>query len=112
MADNTPNKARLKGASDFKRAIMSGHPFSGGLVRPVLYAINELRIAAEKEDDAQTSGDRAITGLRDNLTSWGQQRIQANLIAEWLGRTLTRHRPEEASAARVLATLMRTERLG
>ncbi len=112
MADNTPNKARLKGASDFKRAMMAGHPFSGGLVRPVLYAINELRAAAENEDDVQTSGDRAISGLRDNLTSWGQQRLQANLIAEWLGRTLIRHRPEEATAARTLAALIRNERLG
>ena len=112
MADNTPNRARLKGAAEFKRAMMTGHPFSGGLVRPVLYAINELRIAAEKEDDAQASGERAISGLRDNLTSWSQQRLQAHLIAEWLGKTLARHRPVEASAARTLATLIRTERLG
>ena len=112
MADNTPNKARLKGAAEFKRAMMTGHPFSGGLVRPVLYAINELRIAAEKEDDAQSSGERTISGLRDNLTSWGQQRLQAHLIAEWLGRTLARHRPEEARAARTLSSLIRTERLG
>jgi adenine-specific DNA methylase len=112
MADNTPNQARLKGAAEFKRTMMSGHPFSTGLVRPVLYAINELRIAAEKDEDAQTSGDRAINGLRDNLTSWGQQRIQAHLVAEWLGRTLIRHRPEEATAARTLAALIRTEKLG
>jgi len=105
MADNTPNKARLKGAAEFKRAMMAGHPFSGGLVRPVLYAINEI------EEDAQISSDRAIGGLRDNLISWGQQRLQANLIAEWLGRTLIRHRPEEASAARTLAALIRNERL-
>jgi hypothetical protein len=111
MADSTPNHARLKGAADFKRALMSGHPFSTGLVRPVLYAINELRIAADKEEDAQSSGERAINGLRENLTSWGQQRPQANLIAEWLGRTLVRHRPDEATAARTLAALIRTEKL-
>ena len=51
MADSTPNRARLKGAADFKRAMMTGHPFAGGLVRPVLYAVNELRISAEKEED-------------------------------------------------------------
>jgi hypothetical protein len=34
MADQTPMKARLKGAADFKRSLMSGHPFAVGLVRP------------------------------------------------------------------------------
>ncbi len=112
MADSTPNKARLKGAADFKRAMMSGHPFAGGLVRPVLYAVNELRLSAEKEEDHATSSDRAISGLRDNLKSWAQQRQQAMVIADWLGRSLSRHRPAEASAARTLAALIRTERLG
>ena len=112
MADSTPNKARLKGASDFKRAMMTGHPFAGGLVRPVLYAVNELRMSAEKEEDQATSSDRAVSGLRDNLKSWAQQRQQAMVIADWLGRTLARHRPAEASAARTLAALIRTERLG
>jgi putative DNA methylase len=112
MADSTPNKARLKGATDFKRAMMTGHPFGGGLVRPVLYAINELRMSAEKEEDHATSSERAISGLRDNLKSWAQQRQQAMVIADWLGRALARHRPAEASAARTLAALIRTERLG
>jgi putative DNA methylase len=112
MADSTPNKARLKGAAEFKRAMMTGHPFAGGLVRPVLYAVNELRMSAEKEEDHATASERAISGLRDNLKSWAQQRQQAMIIADWLGRTLNRHRPSEASAARTLAALIRTERLG
>ena len=112
MADTIPNQARLKGAAEFRRAMMTGHPFSVGLVRPVLYAINELRTAAEKEEEAHASSDKALSGLRDNLTSWAQQRQNAMVIAEWLGRVLTRHRPAEASAARTLAALMRTERLG
>ncbi len=112
MADSTPNRARLKGAADFKRAMMTGHPFAGGLVRPVLYAVNELRMSAEKEEDHATSSERAISGLRDNLKSWAQQRQQAMVIADWLGRALMRHRPAEASAARTLAALIRTERLG
>ena len=112
MADSTPNKARLKGPADFKRAMMIGHPFAGGLVRPVLYAINELRMSAEKEEDHATSSERAISGLRDNLKSWAQQRQQAMVIADWLGRALSRHRPAEASGARTLAALIRTERLG
>ena len=112
MADMTPNRARLKGAADFKRAMMTGHPFAGGLVRPVLYAVNELRMSAEKEEDHATSSERAIGGARDNLKSWAQQRQQALVIAEWLGRALVRHRPAEASAARTLAALIRTERLG
>jgi putative DNA methylase len=112
MADRTPNRARLKCAADFKRAMMTGHPFASGLVRPVLYAVNELRMSAEKEEDHAISSERAISGLRDNLKSWAQQRQQAMVIADWLGRALTRHRPAEASAARTLAALIRTERLG
>jgi putative DNA methylase len=112
MANSTPNRARLKGATDFKRAMMTGHPFAGGLIRPVLYAINELRLSAEKEEDHATSSGRAINGLRDNLKVWAQQRQQAMAIADWLGRALTRHRPAEATAARTLTALIRTERLG
>jgi putative DNA methylase len=111
MADQTPNKARLKGAADFKRSLMAGHPFAGGLVRPLLYAVNELRMAAEKEEDPTTAGERAVAGLRENLGSWVQQRQRAMVIADWLGRKLERHRPEEASAARTLSALIRTERL-
>ncbi|WP_075822683.1 hypothetical protein [Roseomonas sp. TAS13] len=112
MADQTPNKARLKGAAEFKRSLMSGHPFAGGLVRPVLYAVNELRAAAEKEEDPVASGERAVAGLRENLGSWAQQRLRAMVIADWLGRKLERQRPAEASAARTLSALIRTERLG
>jgi hypothetical protein len=69
-------------------------------------------MSAEKEEDQATSSDRAVSGLRDNLKSWAQQRQQALVIADWLGRALTKHRPAEASAARTLAALIRTERLG
>jgi hypothetical protein len=69
-------------------------------------------MSAEKEEDHATSSERAISGLRDNLKSWAQQRQQAMVIADWLGRTYSRHRPAEASAARTLAALIRTERLG
>ena len=112
MADQTPNKARLKGAADFKRGMMTGHPFAAGLVRPVLYAVNELRAAAEHDEDHNISAERTISGLRDNLASWAQQRQQAMVLADWMGRMLDRHRPAEASAARTLAALIRTERLG
>jgi hypothetical protein len=33
-------------------------------------------------------------------------------VADWLGRTLNRQHPGEASAARTLAALIRNERLG
>ena len=112
MADQTPNRARVKCAGDFKRSMMAGHPFSQGVVRPVLYAVNELRMAAEREDDHEKSGRQAISGLRDNLGSWAQQRQQAMVIADWLGRALQRHHLAEASAARTLSALIRMERLG
>ncbi len=112
MADTTPNKARLKGAPELRRSMMSGHPFASGLVRPVLYAVNELRMAAENEEDANKSSDQAIAGLRDNLASWSQQRQQAMVLAEWLGRTLNKQRAQEASAARTLSALIRNEKFG
>lgn len=112
MADSTPNKARPKAAADFKRGMMTGHPFAAGLVRPALYAVNELSTAAEREDDHNMSAERAISGLRDNLASWALQRQQAMVLADWMGRMLDRHHPSEASAARTLASLIRNERLG
>ena len=111
MADNTPNRARLKGAAEFRRALMSGHPFAGGVVRPTLYAVNELRLAAAREEDPKAAADRVLHGLRDHFGEWLRQRGAVREVAAWLGQMWGRNRPGEGSAARVLAGIIQAERL-
>jgi putative DNA methylase len=110
MADKTPNQARLKGAAEFRRALMTGHPFSSGILRPTLYAINELRLATEREEDPKTVADRILHGLRDHFEEWIRQRNTVREIAVWLGGMWSCNRPGEASAARMLAGIIQTER--
>lgn len=112
MADATPNRARLRGGVAFARALMEGHEFARGTVRPVLYAIRGLVIAARENIDAVEAGTAAVHTLRDLFgPDWLRRRMDAMAIAGWLGRSQVRNRPDEAEAARVLAELIRTERL-
>jgi hypothetical protein len=112
MADATPNRARLKGAAAFGRSLMEGHEFGRGLVRPVLYAIGGLVIASREHLDAAEAGVAAIHDLRDLFgPEWLRRRADVIAVARWLGRSQTQPRPDEAEAARVLAELIRTERL-
>ena len=112
MAERTPNVARLKGAAEFRRGLMTGHPFAEGMLRPTLYAINELRLAAARDDDPRISGDRVLHGLRDHFgEEWMRRRQTVRAVAAWLGATWSLHRPPEASAARTLAGLIHAERL-
>lgn len=113
MAEQAPNKARLKGAAEFKRALMVGHPFAAGTIRPTLYAIAEQARATAQEEDPRTSGDRILHGLRDHfgLEHWRQARDNVRALATWFGSTWERQRPEEAAAGRVLAGLIASERL-
>ena len=108
------NRARLKGAAEFKRALMTGHAFSTGAVRPTLYAIAEQWCATAQEEDPKVSGDRILHGLRDHfgMESWGQVRDNVRMLAAWFGRTWERQRAEEAAAARVVAGLIGSEGLG
>jgi adenine-specific DNA methylase len=112
MADKTPNKACLKGPAELRRALMTGHPFSDGTLRPTLYAINELRLATERDEDPKTAADRVLHGLRDHFGEWVRQRASVRTVAAWFGRMWARNRPAEASAARQLAGIIQTERLG
>jgi putative DNA methylase len=112
MHEATANKARLRGAVAFGRTVMEGHEFARGLVRPVLYAIRGLVIASHEDSDPGEAGTAAIHTLRDLFgPEWLRRRGDAMAIAGWLGRSQVRSRPEEAEAARVLAELIRTERL-
>jgi hypothetical protein len=108
----TANKARLRGAVAFGRAIMEGHEFARGLVRPVLYTIRGLVLASRENADPAQAGAAAIHTMRDLFgPEWLRRRGDAMAIAAWLGRSQQQARPEEAEAARVLAELIRTERL-
>lgn len=113
MAERSPNKARLKGAAEFKRALMTGHSFAAGTIRPTLYAIAEQWRATAQEEDPKTSGDRILHGLRDHfgLENWRQARDNVRALASWFGTTWERQRTEEAAAARVVAGLIASERL-
>lgn len=114
MADRSPNKAHLKGAAEFKRAYMTGHPFSKGTIRATLYAISEQWRATSIEEDPKVSGDRILHGLRDHFgdEAWLRARDNVRVLASWFGRTWERQRPEEAAAGRVIAALIGSERLG
>ena len=113
MAERSPNKARLKGAAEFKRTLMTGHNFSEGSLRPTLYAIAEQWRATAKEEDPKDSGDRILHFLRDHfgLENWTHARQSVRALAAWLGTVWERQRPEEAAAARVVAGLIASERL-
>jgi len=69
-------------------------------------------VAARENIDAAEAGTTAIHTLRDLFgPEWLRRRMDAMVIAGWLGRSQVRNRPHEAEAARVLAELIRTERL-
>jgi hypothetical protein len=113
MADRTPNRARLKLASEFRGAFLQGHAFSSGSLRPTLYAVMGLARDAAAEIDAETSGAQALHGLRDHFGDgeWLRARDNVRTLATWLGRTWERRNPREGSAARVLTSLIAAERL-
>lgn len=113
MAERSPNKARLKGAAEFKRSLMTGHNFSEGSLRPTLFAIAEQWRATAKEEDPKDSGDRILHFLRDHfgLENWTHARQNVRALASWFGTVWERQRPEEAAAARVVAGLIASERL-
>ena len=112
MEEASANNARLRGAVAFGRAVMDGHEFARGLIRPVLFAIRGLVQAAASQQDPAEAGAAAIHTLRDLFgPEWMRRRLDAMAIAAWLGRSQHQSRPDEAEAARVLAELIRTERL-
>jgi putative DNA methylase len=112
MADATPNRARLKGAADFGRSLIEGHEFAHGLVRPLLFAVRGLVLASREHQDPAEAGAATIHTIHDLFgAEWLRRRADAMAIASWLGRSQNQARPDEAEAGRVLAELIRTERL-
>ena len=113
MADRQPNRARLKSATEFRSVYLNGHAISSGSLRPTLYALMCLKRDAEAEIAAEDSGKQVMHGLRDHFgdAEWLRERDNVRTLATWLGRTWERRNPAEATAARVLASLISSERL-
>jgi putative DNA methylase len=106
MAAATANKARLKSATELGRAEMAeSSAFGNTLTRAVLYAIMQLA----KEEDS----DLVLSQLAINAPSYFDSATRGRLvaIAEYLADRTLELRPDEAKAARILAQLIRSQRL-
>jgi len=108
MGDRRANHARLKSAKEFGRAEMSeGSELHGSLLRAVLYALMELQ--------ADVDTGQVLAHLTHNVPDYYgdlTQRERVIAIAEYLAGRLESLRPDEASAARVLAEAVRNQRVG
>jgi len=88
-----------------KTEMGDGSELADTSLRAVLYALWEL----QKDVD----GDEVLTHLSHNLSDFYQQekRAMVSALSEFLANTLIELRPEEASAARVLAELVRNQQM-
>lgn len=106
MASENANKAALKSAKDFGRAEMNQ---SSGLyqtpTRAVLYALMDLQ--------AQKDLDDVLEGLEQNLKlgAFYSSRDLLVAISRFIGKKVDVMRPDEASAARVLADGIENQRM-
>jgi putative DNA methylase len=108
MASRRANKARLKSAEEFGRAEMGeSSELHQSVLRAVLYAIMELTKDTDA-DEVQAHLTMNIPNYYGDMT----QRDQAVELADYLAKHLEELRPEEASAARVLRELVKSQRLG
>ena len=108
MGDRRANHARLKSAAEFGRAEMGeGSELHDAVLRAVLYALWELRA------DVDTSN--VLAHLTHNVPDYygdRAKRDRAIALADYLSGHLESIRPDEASAARVLAESLRNQRIG
>ena len=108
MGDGRANHARLKSAAEFGRSEMGeGSELYGSVLRAVLYAIMEL------QGDVDTTD--VLAHITHNVPDYYgdlTQRERAVAVTDYLAEQLKTLRPEEASAARVLAEAVRNQRLG
>ncbi len=108
MGDRRANKARLKSAVEFGRSEMGeGSELHGSVLRAVLYALMEL------QQDVDI--DQVLSHLTYNVPDYygdPSQRRRVIALADYLADRLEMIRPDEASAARVLAESVRNQRIG
>jgi putative DNA methylase len=106
MANENANKAALKSAKDFGRSEMnqSSEMFETP-TRAVLYALMDLQLGKDL--------DVVIKGLEQNLKvgAFYSSRDMLVAIARFIGKKVDAMRPEEASAARVLADGIENQRM-
>ena len=108
MGDRRANHARLKSAAEFGRAEMGeGSELHDTVLRAVLYALRELR--------ADVDATEVLAHLTHNVPDfYGNlaQHDRAIALANYLSGHLESIRPDEASAARILAESLRNQRVG
>jgi putative DNA methylase len=106
MASENANKSALKSAKDFARSEMnqSSELFETP-TRAVLYALMDLQAGKDL--------DMVIKGLEQNLKAGAfySSRDMLVAIARFIGKKVDAMRPEEASAARVLADGIENQRM-
>ena len=109
MASEKANSARLKSASEFGKNEMTGDAESANTaLRSILYALMELEKELEKEVDS----DEVLAHLSYNLPNYFNQRDTVVEVSNFLAKHLDALRPAEASAARVLSTLVQNQKWG
>ena len=108
MGSQKANDARLKSAVEFGRLEMSeGSELHQSVLRAVLYALMELV--------RNVDGNEVLAHLMLNVPDYYGNATHRELIVElsdYLANKLETQRPEEASAARVLRELVKSQRLG
>ena len=105
MANENANKAALKSPVDFGRSEMGpASELFETPTRAVLYALMDLQNGKDMDD--------AIKGLEQNLKvgSFYSSRAVLVALARFISRKVETFRPEEASAARVLADGIENQR--
>lgn len=105
MGNQKPNAARLKSALEFKKAEVAGFEFERSIVRSILYALYQL------QTDQET--DLVLDQFWDNCRGKFNPRDREDIhhLCNYIALKLKDTRPEEASAARVFAGLLKTEHL-
>jgi len=103
MGSMKANDARLKSATDFKKATFEGE-FGVTPLRALLYALYEL----QREVDS----DEVMAHLRDQVTAYLHRREDLMAFCQYLAAKREGRLPEDAGAARVLLTRIKNERLG
>jgi putative DNA methylase len=108
MASQKANKARLKSAVEFgKTETSDSSELYRSVLRAVLYAMMELV--------KNVDGKEVLAHLIQNVPDYYANQTQRDRVvelADYLARKLETHRPDEASAARVLRELVKNQRLG
>jgi putative DNA methylase len=108
MASQRANQARLKSAVESGKTEMAdSSELHQSVLRAVLYAMMELV--------KNVDGSEVLAHLTLNVPDYYANQKQRDLVVElavYLAQKLDTHRPDEASAARILRELVKHQRLG